>query len=72
MSWITCPFFEDIAVEIPEGEVRDVQMHDGSHLRIRKLQREYDPTNKLAALSAAGGGGGEGRSPYRCVICEHH
>ena len=45
------PFYEDISVEIPEGEVRDVQMHDGSHLRIRKLQREYDPTNKLAALS---------------------
>jgi 2-oxoglutarate ferredoxin oxidoreductase subunit beta len=45
------PFFEDITVEIPEGEVKDVEMHDGSHLRIRKLQREYDPTNKLAALS---------------------
>ena len=26
-------------------------MHDGSHLRIRKLQRDYDPTNQLAALS---------------------
>ncbi len=45
------PFYEDIAVDIPEGEVRDVQMHDGSHLRIRKLERNYDPTNKLAALS---------------------
>lgn len=45
------PFYEDISVEIPEGEVKDVQMHDGSHLRIRKLQREYDPSNKLAALS---------------------
>ena len=28
----------------------DVQMHDGSHLRIRKLDRDYDPTNRLAAL----------------------
>ncbi len=27
----------------------DVQMHDGSHLRIRKLDRDYDPTNRLAA-----------------------
>jgi 2-oxoglutarate/2-oxoacid ferredoxin oxidoreductase subunit beta len=45
------PFFEDIAVEIPEGEAMDVQMHDGSHLRIRKLQRDYDPTNRLAALA---------------------
>jgi 2-oxoglutarate ferredoxin oxidoreductase subunit beta len=45
------PFFEDISVEIPEGEVTDVQMHDGSHLRIRKLHREYDPTNRSAALT---------------------
>jgi len=46
------PFFEDISVEIPEGESRDVQMHDGSHLRIRKLSREYDPTDRFGALKA--------------------
>ena len=44
------PFYEDISVEIPEGEVMDVQMHDGSHLRIRKLHRDYDPTDRLSAL----------------------
>jgi 2-oxoglutarate ferredoxin oxidoreductase subunit beta len=44
------PHYEDISVEIPEGEVRDVEMHDGSHLRIRKLNRDYDPTSKLSAL----------------------
>jgi len=44
------PFFEEISVDIPEGEVTDVEMHDGSHLRIRKLHREYDPTDRLAAL----------------------
>ncbi len=44
------PSYEDIAVEIPEGGVMDVQMHDGSHLRIRKLEREYDPTDRFAAL----------------------
>ena len=27
-------------------------MHDGSHLRIRKLDRDYDPTVKLNALAA--------------------
>ena len=43
------PHFEDISVDIPEGEVRDVEMHDGSHLRIRKLHREYDPTNRATA-----------------------
>ena len=46
------PFFQDISVEIPEGEVRDVEMHDGSHLRIRKLEREFDPTDRFKALMA--------------------
>ena len=46
------PSFEEISVEIPEGEVRDVEMHDGSHLRIRKLGRDFDPTDRLAALIA--------------------
>src|ERR1051326_190369 len=45
------PHFEDISVEIPEGGVIDVRMHDGSHLRIRKLQRDYDPTNQIMAQS---------------------
>jgi 2-oxoglutarate ferredoxin oxidoreductase subunit beta len=46
------PAQEDIAVEIPEGGTMDVQLHDGSHLRIRKLGRDFDPTNRLAALGA--------------------
>ena len=46
------PYFEDISVEIAEGEVRDVQMHDGSHLRIRKLGRDFDPTDRFKALMA--------------------
>ncbi|MEO8593277.1 MAG: 2-oxoacid:ferredoxin oxidoreductase subunit beta [Candidatus Solibacter sp.] len=43
------PHFQEISVEIPEGEVMEVEMHDGSHLRIRKLERTYDPTNRIAA-----------------------
>src|ERR1051325_10133354 len=35
------PSYDDISVDIPEGQVMDVQMHDGSHLRIRKLDRDY-------------------------------
>lgn len=45
------PSFEDISVDIPEGGVQEVVMHDGSRLRIRKLGRDYDPTDKLAALN---------------------
>jgi 2-oxoglutarate ferredoxin oxidoreductase subunit beta len=46
------PFFEDISVEIPDGETMDVPMHDGSHLRIRKVSRDFDPTDQLAAMAA--------------------
>ncbi len=46
------PFYQDISVEIAEGEVRDIELHDGSHLRVRKLNRDYDPTSRLAALKA--------------------
>jgi 2-oxoglutarate ferredoxin oxidoreductase subunit beta len=46
------PSYDDIEVDIPEGEVRDVRMHDGSMLRIKKLNRDYDPTVKLNALAA--------------------
>ena len=45
------PAYDDIAVDIPEGEVMDVALHDGSHLRIRKLHRDYDPTNRAAAAA---------------------
>ena len=46
------PFFEDIAVDIPEGEAMDVPMHDGSHLRIRKLGQDFNPTDRFGALAA--------------------
>lgn len=46
------PYFEDISVEIEEGDVTSVRLHDGSYLNIRKLAREYDPTNRLGALAA--------------------
>src|SRR5499427_7338210 len=46
------PAYEDIEVEIGDGETRDVRLHDGSTLRIKKLDRDYDPTVKLNALAA--------------------
>jgi len=45
------PYFEEISVDLAEGEAMDVRMHDGSHLRIRKLTRDYDPTDRIAALA---------------------
>jgi 2-oxoglutarate ferredoxin oxidoreductase subunit beta len=44
------PSFADISVEIPEGEVREIALHDGSKLLLKKLGRDYDPTDRLSAL----------------------
>lgn len=44
------PFFEQIDVEYDEGEAVNVEMHDGSHVRLRKAARDFDPTNKGDAL----------------------
>jgi 2-oxoglutarate/2-oxoacid ferredoxin oxidoreductase subunit beta len=42
--------FEDIEVDYDSGEVFDVQMHDGSSLRLRKLREDYDPSDKAGAV----------------------
>ncbi|HVU45319.1 MAG TPA: 2-oxoacid:ferredoxin oxidoreductase subunit beta [Terracidiphilus sp.] len=44
------PSFEDIEVDYDSGEVFDVQLHDGSSLRLRKLLEDYDPTDKIKAV----------------------
>jgi 2-oxoglutarate/2-oxoacid ferredoxin oxidoreductase subunit beta len=44
------PSFEDIDVDYDPGTTVDLTMHDGSHLRLRKLDADYDPTDKLLAI----------------------
>jgi len=44
------PFFEDIAVDYAPGTTQEVTMHDGSKLYLKKLEEEYDPTDKISAL----------------------
>ena len=44
------PFFEDISVEYEPGTTKEVKMHDGSRLYLKKLDQEYDPTDKGTAL----------------------
>jgi 2-oxoglutarate ferredoxin oxidoreductase subunit beta len=46
------PSYQDISLEMEDGAVREVFMHDGSRLVLRKLDRDYDPTSKLGALTA--------------------
>ena len=44
------PFFEDIAVDYAPGTTQEVTMHDGSKLYLKKLEEDYDPTDKIGAL----------------------
>ena len=44
------PFFEDITVEYEAGSTTEVKMHDGSHLYLRKIAEDYNPSDKMAAI----------------------
>ena len=44
------PHFEEIDGEYEPGSALDVRMHDGSHLRLRKLEEEYDPRDQGMAM----------------------
>jgi 2-oxoglutarate ferredoxin oxidoreductase subunit beta len=45
------PHFEDIAVEYDPGTTVAVRMHDGSSLRLRKLEADYDPGSRSRAVA---------------------
>lgn len=45
------PARDEITVEDFEpGTVREVELHDGSAIRLKKLGEDYDPTNRMEAL----------------------
>ena len=44
------PFFEDISVDYDPGTTQEIALHDGSRLLLKKLAKDYDPTNKAEAL----------------------
>jgi 2-oxoglutarate ferredoxin oxidoreductase subunit beta len=41
----------EISVEYAEGEAIEVEQHDGSTLRLRKLSASYDPGDRIAAMN---------------------
>src|SRR5579872_5173451 len=45
------PAFEDITVEYDAGTTVEVTMHDGSRLQLRKLEEDYDPKNRIEAIT---------------------
>ncbi len=49
-GWV--PQEDEIMIEEQEpGAVQDIVMHDGSRIRLRRLEEDYDPTNRMSALS---------------------
>jgi 2-oxoglutarate ferredoxin oxidoreductase subunit beta len=48
VTWV--PKREEIEVAYKPGEAIQVRMHDGSSLALSKLTRDYDPTDRMAAL----------------------
>ncbi len=45
------PSFQEINVDYDPGTTYAVTMHDGSSLRLRKLEEDYNPTDKIHAVS---------------------
>ncbi|MEK7433334.1 MAG: 2-oxoacid:ferredoxin oxidoreductase subunit beta [Cyanobacteriota bacterium] len=43
---------EEIHADYEEGTQKVVTLHDGSKIKLKKLEREYDPTSKKEALDA--------------------
>jgi 2-oxoglutarate ferredoxin oxidoreductase subunit beta len=44
------PFFEEIKVDYDPGTTKVVELHDHSKVVLKKLERDYDPTNREQAL----------------------
>jgi 2-oxoglutarate ferredoxin oxidoreductase subunit beta len=42
---------EEITADYEEGQTIEVEMHDGSHIRLKKLDRGHDPRNRLQAIT---------------------
>ncbi len=44
------PPAEEIMVDYEEGQSKEVTMHDGSMIVLKKLERDYDPTDRVEAM----------------------
>jgi 2-oxoglutarate/2-oxoacid ferredoxin oxidoreductase subunit beta len=44
------PFFEEIHVDYEPGSAHSVELHDGSHILLKKVGEDYDPGDRIAAM----------------------
>ncbi len=45
------PEKKNITAEYAEGDAKRIQLHDGSHIQLRKLAPQWDPTDRLSAMN---------------------
>jgi 2-oxoglutarate ferredoxin oxidoreductase subunit beta len=46
------PMMREITATYEAGDVRDIVMHDGSEIHLRKLQKDWDPLDRSSAIMA--------------------
>ncbi len=63
--------FDEIDVDYDSGQVYEVEMHDGSSLRLRKLHEDYDPTRQGQRRPHPDGGSRQERSAHRRLLHRH-
>ncbi|MBX7244528.1 MAG: 2-oxoacid:ferredoxin oxidoreductase subunit beta [Candidatus Sumerlaeaceae bacterium] len=44
------PYYDEIKADYPEGTMKTIELTDGSKLTLKKLERDYDPSDKMRAL----------------------
>ncbi|HEX5688365.1 MAG TPA: 2-oxoacid:ferredoxin oxidoreductase subunit beta, partial [Roseiflexaceae bacterium] len=42
--------YDEVKVDYEPGEVQVVKLHDGPTIKLKKLERDYDPTSKWRAM----------------------
>jgi 2-oxoglutarate ferredoxin oxidoreductase subunit beta len=46
------PIKREITASYEEGSAQEIEMHDGSLIRLKKLQSDWDPMNRLSSITA--------------------
>jgi 2-oxoglutarate ferredoxin oxidoreductase subunit beta len=49
VTWV--PKKDEITIDMEPGKLAEVEMHDGSMLVLKKLEQDYDPTDRMSALN---------------------
>jgi 2-oxoglutarate/2-oxoacid ferredoxin oxidoreductase subunit beta len=44
------PYFEEIQVDYDPGTTKEVELHDGSHLVLKKVAEDHDPTDRIGSI----------------------